>query len=386
MTSSQKGLEGFVVAQSRLGSIDGKNGFLRYCGYDIHDLVKGSWEEVVYLLWHDRLPNQSELNRFNEQLMAARTLTNDELAAVKQIPTEGHGMDALRSMVSLLAQINPDVNGLMQSETVLDSGLILTARIATLLAAWVRLRAGHEPIAPDPTLGHAANMLYMLHGRRPTEVETRALNTYLILLTEHGLNVSTFTARVVASALNDLGSAITAAIAALKGMSHGGANEFAMRTFLAIGEPERAAEEIDAMLARKERLMGVGHRIYKTEDPRVRHLRRASAELAAEPTVQYAVPDGAQGHNVAERVASTVIEHSYFQARKLFPNVEFYSAPVLYQLGFPLDCFTAVFACARVPGWTAHIREQLLENRIMRPEATYVGEDERSYVPLAERV
>jgi len=259
------------------------------------------------------------------------------------------------------------------------------ARIPTALAAWIRLRDGKEPVAPDPELDHASNLLYMIYGRRPTENEARAINTYMILLAEHSLNVSTFTGRVVTSAQNDLGSAITAAIAALKGLSHGSANEFAMRTFLDIGSPERAEEAIDELLARKERLMGVGHRIYKTEDPRVRHLRTNSAALAADPVVQENVPDGAKAHAIAERVSQVVINHPHFQARKLFPNVEFYSAPLLYQLGLPLDCFTAAFACSRLPGWTAHIREQLLDNRLMRPSAEYIGPEDREFVPLAER-
>jgi citrate synthase len=379
------GLDGTVVAQSQLGSVDGIGGRLSYCGYDIHELVEASWEEVVYLLWHGDLPQRGQLAALRERLAAERPLTPEELAMVRRLPTAGHGMDALRTMISALGQINPLLNGVMRAETILDTGLTLSARVPTLLAAWARLRAGEEPVAPDPELGHAANMLYMLHGRRPSDAEVRALDTYLILLAEHGLNVSTFTARVVSSTQNDLCSAITAAVAALKGVSHGGANEYAMRTFLAIGDPEQAAEGVEGLLARKERLMGVGHRIYKVEDPRVRHLRRHSAALATDPAVQQAVPDGARGHAVAERVAEVVLQHPHFQARKLFPNVEFYSAPLLYQLGLPLDCFTPAFACARMPCWVAHIREQLAENRLIRPEAEYVGPAERPFVPLESR-
>jgi len=386
MSTTQLGLEGAVVAESRLGSIDGIGGRLSYAGYSIHDLVQASWEEVAYLLWHGELPTTSQLTAFQEQLSAARALSAEELELVERLPTVGHGMDALRTLVSLTGQINPELSRLMRADSVLDQGLILSARVPTLLAAWVRLRNGQTPIAPDPTLGHAANMLYMLHGRQPSGAEVRALDTYMILLAEHGLNVSTFTARVISSAQNDLCSAITAAIAALKGVSHGGANEFAMRTFLAIGDPERAAQTVDELLARKERLMGVGHRVYKVEDPRVRHLRQHSAVLAADATVRAAVPGGAQAQAVAERVAEVVLQHPHFQARKLFPNVEFYSAPLLYQLGLPLDCFTAAFACARLPGWVAHIREQLNDNRLIRPEVAYVGPPERSFVPLAERI
>jgi citrate synthase len=379
------GLDGVIVARSSLASIDGTAGHLRYSGYAIHDLVQASWEEVVYLLWYGDLPNQSQLAAFKKELASQRALSEEEMAVVRAVPRTGHGMDALRSITSLISQINPEVSAMMDPENVLKSGAFLLARIPTALAAWIRLRDGKEPVAPDAELDHAANLLYMIYGRRPTENETRAINTYMILLAEHSLNVSTFTGRVVASAQNDLGSAITAAIAALKGLSHGSANEFAMRTFLSIGSPERVEEEIDALLARKERLMGVGHRIYKTEDPRVRHLRTNSAALAADPVVQKDVPNGANGHAIAERAAEVVINHPHFQARKLFPNVEFYSAPLLYQLGLPLDCFTAAFACSRLPGWTAHIREQLLDNRLMRPSAEYIGPEDRVFVPLAER-
>jgi|HigsolmetaAR206D_1030411.scaffolds.fasta_scaffold11176_1 Citrate synthase len=379
------GLDGVIVARSSLASIDGTAGYLRYSGYNIHDLVQASWEEVVYLLWNGDLPNQSQLAAFKQELASQRALSDEEMAIVRAVPRTGHGMDALRSITSLISQINPEVSAIMTPETVFKSGAFLLARIPTALAAWIRLRDGKEPVAPDPELDHASNLLYMIYGRRPTENEARAINTYMILLAEHSLNVSTFTGRVVTSAQNDLGSAITAAIAALKGLSHGSANEFAMRTFLDIGSPERAEEAIDELLARKERLMGVGHRIYKTEDPRVRHLRTNSAALAADPVVQENVPDGAKAHAIAERVSQVVINHPHFQARKLFPNVEFYSAPLLYQLGLPLDCFTAAFACSRLPGWTAHIREQLLDNRLMRPSAEYIGPEDREFVPLAER-
>jgi citrate synthase len=384
--TTSPGLDGTVVAQTRLGAIDGTAGELHYCGYTIHDLATGaSWEEVAYLLWHGELPNTAQLADLRRQLAAERSLSADELALVRALPTSGHGMDALRSMVSALAQIDPLLSAPMRPDTLLEAGLRLTARVPALLAAWARLRAGKQPVAPDPQLGQAANFLYMLHGSAPDAAAVRAFDTYQVLLVEHGLNVSTFVARVVASAQNDLGSAVTAAIAALKGVAHGGANEFAMRAFLEIGAPEHAAGYVEGLLARKQRLMGVGHRIYKVEDPRVRHLRQHSLALSERPGGEQIVPDGAQAHAVAERVAALVLEHPHFQARKLFPNVEFYSAPLLYQLGLPLDCFTAAFACARLPGWITHVREQLADNRLVRPEATYVGEVGRVFVPLNDR-
>jgi citrate synthase len=247
------------------------------------------------------------------------------------------------------------------------------------VAAYARLREGREPVQPDGDLGHAAAFLQALHGRRPAPEEEAAFNTYMVLLAEHGLNVSTFVARIVASAQNDLYAAIDAALAALKGTSHGGANEHAMRAFLAIGEPAAAPAYIEDLLARKARLMGVGHRIYRTEDPRVRHLRQHSAALAARPQA-----DG-RAHAVAQAVAAAIIDHPHFQARTLYPNVEFYSAPLLYQLGLPLDTFTLAFAMARLPGWVGHIREQLGVARLVRPEAEYVGPDPRAFVELASR-
>jgi citrate synthase len=380
------GLDGTVVAQTRLGAIDGIGGRLAYSGYDIHDLAtQASWEEVTYLLWNGDLPNGSQLAELKVRLAAERALSGEALAMLRRLPTSGHGMDGLRTAVSALGQADAQLSATLQPDAVLAQGLRLTAIVPTLLTAWIRLRAGQEPIAPDPALGHAANLLYMLHGKRPDEAAERALDTYLVLLAEHGLNVSTFVARVVASAQNDLCSAITAAVAALKGISHGGANEHAMRAFLEIGEPERAADYIEGVLARKGRLMGVGHRIYKVEDPRVRHLRRHSLALSERPMGQHVVPDGQRAHATAEQVGALVLEHPHFQSRSLFPNVEFYSAPLLYQLGFPLDTFTAAFACARMPGWVAHIREQLDVNRLVRPEAEYVGERPRAFVGLEAR-
>jgi citrate synthase len=366
MNQTHIGLDGTVVAETRLGSIDGEAGRLQFCGYDVHDLATNAhYEEVLYLLWHGELPTAAALGELQGQLAAERALTNEELALLRSLPTGGHGMDAVRTIISAMAYLHAP--GVMREETLLKEGIRLTAKLPTLISTWHRLRMGLEPVDPDPALGHAANLLLTLHGERPGPEAEAALNTYMVLLAEHGLNVSTFVARIVASAQNDLYAAICAAIAALKGLSHGGANEHAMRTFLAIGEPERVPEAIEGLLARKERLMGVGHRIYRVEDPRVRHLRSHSAALAALSAVD------ATGHAVAERVAEYISTHPHFQARKLYPNVEFYSAPLLYSLGFPLDLFTVAFACARMPGWVGHIREQLAVARLVRPEAVYVG-------------
>lgn len=372
------GLDGTIVAETRLGAIDGLAGQLSYCGYSVHELAEGaSWEEVLYLLWHGELPNAGELAALREELETERVLTEAELALVQRLPQEGHGMDVIRAGVSLLAGLHRP--GLMRASRLYAEGLRLAAKLPLLVAAWARHREGREPVTPARGRSHAAAFLEALHGRAPDAVEEAACNAYLVLLAEHGLNVSTFVARIVASAQNDLYAAVDAALAALKGVAHGGANEQAMRTFLAIGSPAAVPATVEALVARKERLMGVGHRIYRTEDPRVRHLRQHSAALAARP--------GADGsaHAVAEAVAAYVLEHPYFVERKLYPNVEFFSAPLLYQLGLPLDTFTLAFAIARVPGWVGHIGEQLEVARLVRPEAEYVGSAPRAFVPLAQR-
>jgi citrate synthase len=266
-----------------------------------------------------------------------------------------------------------------RADTMFEQGLRLTAKLPTMLATWVRLRNVQQLVPPDPTLSHAANFLFMLHGTPPDEVAARVLDNYMVVMIENGLNVATFVARVVMSTQNNISAALTAALATLKGVAHGGANEYAMRQFMAIGKPEHVDDAIEAIRSHKERLMGVGHRVYQVEDPRMRHMKRLSEQLAARPGVDNT------SHAIAQRVEEVVREHPYFTQRGLVPNVEFYSAPLLYQLGFPVDCFTVVMACARMPGWVAHLREQLADNRLVRPEATYIGPPPRPFVPLSER-
>ena len=377
-TPAARGLENVVVASTKLSAIDGTAGRLSYAGYDIHDLAeRATYEEVMFLLWYGDLPNARELRDLNARLLAERSLSESELVLVRGIPASGHGMDALRTLVSGLAQLDPHADALspQQAERI---GVRVIVKMPALISAWDRARRGLTPIAPDANLGHAANFLYMLHGQRPSPAAARAFDTYLVLLAEHGLNASTFAARVAIGAGADVYCAIVAAIGTLKGLLHGGANQKAMETFLQIGAPENAGEYIEAMLARHERLMGVGHRIYKVEDPRVRHLRRQVQALA----------DGSAGRwqAIAEQVGHVVAEHPHFIKRQLNPNVEFYSAPLLYSLGLPLDLFTAAFAMSRIAGWMAHIREQLADNRLIRPKADYSGPAPRAFVPLEQRV
>lgn len=374
-----RGLDNVVVARSRLSAIDGIGGNLIYAGYHIHELAgRASFEEVVYLLWYGELPTAAELAAFQARLAAARGLSADELALVHSVPASGHGMDALRTLVSGLAQLDAQADAIDDRATE-QIGVRVLATMPVLLAAWERHRHGAEPIAPNPALPHAANFLYMLRGTPPSAAEAHAFDTYLVLLAEHGLNASTFAARVAVGAGADLYCALVAAIATLKGIFHGGANQKAMETFLAIGTPEHAADYIAAMLERGERLMGVGHRIYKVEDPRVRHLRHAVQALAAENS------SASNWQAIADAVGQLVAEHSHFTRRQLNPNVEFYSAPLLYSLGLPLDVFTAAFALSRTAGWIGHIREQLADNRLIRPKSDYTGPALRGFVPLGQR-
>lgn len=372
-----RGLENVVVASTRLSAIDGVAGRLSYVGFDIHELAeRASFEEVVYLLWHGELPRAPELAAFSGRLAAERALSADELALVRGIPAGGHGMDALRTLLSGLAMLDAQADGVSPPE-VERIGLRVLAKAPTLIAAWDRMRRGAAPIAPDPALAHAANFLYMLRGEVPADAEAAAFNTYLVLLAEHGLNASTFAARVAIGAQADVYCALVAAIGTLKGLLHGGANQKAMESFLAIGDPEQAAEYIEALLARQGRLMGVGHRIYKVEDPRVRHLRRQVAALAQGGASRWQA--------IADAVGRVVAEHPHFTRRQLNPNVEFYSAPLLYTLGLPLDLFTAAFALSRVAGWVGHIGEQLADNRLIRPKADYSGPAARGFVALESR-
>lgn len=378
MTTLGLDIDGTIVGTSTLSEVDGPAGRLSYRGYDLHDLVtQATWEEVVHLLWYGELPTESQLATLHQRFAAERILAAEEVALLHALPAELHGMDAIRSIVSLLSALyRPAV---MTHEHLLDEGVRLTAKLPSLLATWIRLRYNQDPVPPDPTLGQAANFLRMLTGTNPDDVATHALDTYMVILAENGLNVSTFVACVVASTHNDILAAITAALATLKGVAHGGANEQAMRTFQAIGSPANVEDYIEGMLTRKERLMGVGHRVFEVEDPRMRHMRQQSQALAER------FGSDATMHGVAMRVAEVISTHPYYQFRNLYPNVEFYSAPLLCQLGFPVDCFTAVFACARMPGWIAHIHEQLTNRRLVRPEAEYVGVPQREFVPLARR-
>ncbi|MDI3339144.1 MAG: citrate/2-methylcitrate synthase [Sphaerobacter sp.] len=373
-----RGLEGIVVAESELSLVDGTNGRLFYRGYEIHDLVESaSFEEVLYLLWYGELPTRAQLADLTAQLVAARTLSDHVMTVLRALPRGGEPIDALRVGVTVMGMEDADAFDLSR-EGLLARSIRLAGAMPTMLAAYDRLRRGAEPVAPDPELGHAANFLYMLRGERASELQERAMEVYFVLLAEHSMNASTFSARVTLSALSDIYSAVSSALGTLKGDAHGGANRRAMEMLLAIGSADRAAEYVEESLRIKRRLMGLGHRIYKTRDPRVDHLMRYSQAVAAEQ-------GDTTWHDLATRLEQITSQHPYFLERKLYPNVEFYSAPLLYALLGAPDLMPAAFALSRIGGWTANLLEQAAANRIIRPQAAYVGPAPRPYVPLEQR-
>ena len=371
------GLEGVVATSSALCYLDGEQGVLAYCGYDIHDLAEqASFEEVCYLLWHRRLPTRAELGDLQSALVAARPLPGQVVRLMKSLPATADAMDLLRTLVSALGHYDADAP---DNSPAADyrKAIRLTSQISSLVATLGRVNAGGGPIEPDPVLGHAANFLYMLTGERPSALATRALDVALVLHADHELNASTFAARVVAATMSDVHSAIVAAIGALKGPLHGGANADVMRMLLEIGpdQPaEKAEDVVRAKLARKEKIPGFGHRVYRTEDPRATHLRQMSRDLgqrAGQPI----------WFEMSKRIEALVRSE-----KQLNPNVDFYSASTYYALGIPIDLFTPIFAMSRMSGWTAHVLEQHANNRLIRPRAEYVGpEHPQRFTPIDQR-
>ncbi|HVG69590.1 MAG TPA: citrate synthase [Vicinamibacterales bacterium] len=357
------GLEDVVVTASSICYLDGEKGVLAYCGYDIHDLARGAtFEEVCYLLWHRRLPTRAELGDLQSQLAAARPIPEPIVRLMRSLPAVD-GMDALRTITSALAHYDAEANDASPAAQY-RKAVRLTAQIGTVVAAWGRLTGGGAPIAPDPVLGHAANFLYMLTGERPNALATKAFDVALILHADHELNASTFAGRVAAATLTDIYSAVVAAIGTLKGPLHGGANADVMRMLLDLGETasgERVDQFVRGKFARKEKIAGFGHRVYKTEDPRATHLRQMSRDL------------GKRAGSTAWFEMSQRMEALVKSEKKLNPNVDFYSASMYYTLGIPIDLYTPIFAVSRMSGWTAHILEQYANNRLIRPRADYVG-------------
>ena len=373
------GLEDVVAGESAICYLDGDRGVLAYHGYDIHGLADAergvSFEETCYLLWHGRLPNRAELGDLKTQLAAARVLPEPVMRAMRSLPAVD-GMDALRTLTSILGHYDPDASDRSQQAAYRKS-VRLTGQLGSLVATWGRMAAGGGAIDPDPALGHAANFLYLLTGQRPSALATRAFDVSLVLHADHELNASTFVARVAAATLTDVHSAIVGAIGALKGPLHGGANADVMKMLLEIGKDagvERAEANVRARLARKEKISGFGHRVYRTEDPRATHLRRFS-KLLGEKSGQ------PQWFEMSQRIEEIVKTE-----KKLNPNVDFYSASMFYSLGIPVDLYTPIFAVSRISGWTAHVLEQYANNRLIRPRTDYIGPKyPQQVLPLEQR-
>ena len=369
-----RGLNGVYFDRSETCFIDGRAGTLQYRGYSIHDLAEHStFEETAYLLLHGGLPDRARLAGFDAELKAARALPGPVIDAIRLV-RDAHPMDVLRTAVSALAAFDPETADKSHDAT-LRKGVRLTAQVPTAIMAHHAIRRGRDPVEPHPGLSHAANFLYMLDGAAPSEDAARLMDTDLILHAEHGSNASSFTARVVTGTQADLHSAITAAVAALSGPSHGGAAENVMQMAREIGEPERAAAYVKRLRAHSEPIMGFGHRVYRAEDPRARHLREGVRRLSAEKgeprwyaileAVQEAMrPYGRLGVNV---------------------NVDFFAGVIYYLHGIPQDLFVPIFAVGRVPGWTVQVLEQMENNILLRPLLHYVGPLDQPYVPIDER-
>ncbi len=373
MSITAAGLEGVVAGESEICYIDGHQGILSYRGYNINVLAENAtFEEVVHLLWTGRLPRQVELDQLKAELVSHRAIpvrVAEFLKGVSSAPP----MDVLRTAVSMLSLDDPLARDTSAAANAVKATKLM-ARTATIVTTYHRLRTGQTLIEGDPGLGLAANFLYTLTGKRPDELMERAFDVALTLHADHELNASTFAARVTAATLSDIYSAVTSAIGALKGPLHGGANEDVIRMLLEVGDPERAVERVLDMFARKVKIPGFGHRVYRTDDPRATHLRMMSEELGRRT-----------GHQslflMSERVEQTVRKE-----KQLNPNVDFYSASTYYSLGIPIDLFTPVFAVSRMSGWTAHVLEQYRNNRLIRPRAEYLGNpDGMPWIPMDAR-
>jgi len=372
-SSAAAGLRGVVAAQSAIGDVNGEEGKLIYQGYDIHDLATNStFEEVVFLLWNGRLPSARELMDLEKELRANYAVPDDVLELMQRYPKDADPMDVLRTSVSSLDFYDKDGHG-TDREAALRTAIKLTGQIGTIAAAWDRIRNGNDPIVPDSTLSIAENFLYMLRGEKPDADEARMFDIALILHADHELNASTFTTRVVAGTLADMYGAVTAGIAALAGPLHGGANTAVMKSLLEIGSVEAVDAWVEDALEHKRKIMGIGHAVYKTEDPRATWLRKFSKQMAEKK-------GESKWFDMSQRIESLMHEK-----KGMYPNVDFYSASTYYLMGIALDMYTPIFAVSRISGWTGHILEQYGNNKLIRPRAEYIGARDQKYVPIEER-
>ncbi len=369
-----RGLKGVYFDRSRVCFIDGRVGELRYRGYSIHDLAeKSTFEETCHLLLKGELPTRAELQAFEAELNAARKLPA-EIYKLIEITKNAHPMEVLRTAVSALGAFDPDVAD-NSPEAILRKGIRLTSQVPMIVAAHEHIRNGRQPVAPDPSLGHAANFLYMLKGKAPSADTARLMDLDMILHAEHGSNASAFTARVVAGTEANLHAAMAAAVAALSGPAHGGAAENVMLMAQEVGEAANAAEYVRRKRANKEPVMGFGHRVYRAEDPRARHMRAGVEKLSVE-----------RGQPRWYQILEALVEAMKPYARHgVNVNVDFYAGVVYYLNGIPADLFVPIFAVGRVPGWTVQVLEQMENNILIRPLTLYNGPEPRDYVPLEKR-
>jgi citrate synthase len=368
-----KGLEGVLAGETSISDVDGHRCQLIYRGYHIDELVgRATYEEVSYLLLNGALPTRRQLADWTAQLVAARPLDPAVLSLLQALPTQANPMALLRTAVSILGLFEPDTDH-DSLEPLRGQAVRTIAKTPTIVAAISRLRAGAHPLAPKPQLGQAANFLYMLLGKEPAAEQAKALDAYFVLLADHGFNASTFTARTVTGTQSDYYSAITAAIGSLKGPLHGAANRKAMDMLVDIGTVEGVEPYVQRTLADHKRFMGFGHRVYKGEDPRAKHLKGIARRL------------GEAAGELKWFALSERLQEAVFRAKQLYINVDFYSASLLHYLGIPVELFTTMFACARIAGWSAHVIEQTASNRLIRPLSLYVGPRDLRFIPLDQR-
>ncbi len=378
MAEVNTGLEGIVVAQQDISFIDGEKGELVYRGYHIDELApNASFEEVVYLLWHGKLPNSEELGILNERLTTRRDLNKDHLNLIQSMPRNALPMSVCRTGVSQIGLYDPEKLTFDRETSLLKADDIL-AKMPTIMAAFARYRKGLRPLPAREDLSHAGNFLWMLNGKEPTPEATDALDMYLVLLAEHGFNASTFACRVTSATWAGMYSSVVSGIGTLSGHAHGGAVQEAMNQFKEIGNLDNVEPWFEGCISSKKRIMGIGHRVYKALDPRAPHLR-AKVEALAEQS------DNRKWFDIAARLEELAANHPYFQERKLYPNVDYYSAPLLHMLGLDMDMFTPMFAISRIAGWAAHIMAQYENNRLIRPRAEYIGPKGLHWTPLEER-
>ena len=379
-TVVDRGLEGVVVGSTQLSNVEGGVGRLTYRGYDIDELApNATFEEVVHLLLYGHLPNRSELDMLKRELGSRRSLPEPLINAMQNVPKTAWPMDVLRTIVSGLGLFSP-VNAHGEHLSDVHTAIELIAKTPTIVAAWDRIRRGLDPVEPRADLSQAGNFLYMRTGKVPHAIEENALDTYFVLLADHSYNASTFAARVAASTRADVYAAVTAALATLQGDLHGGAASAAYHTLTEVKTPERGEAYVRDVLGRGDRIMGMGHREYKVRDPRARHLEAMAQKLATHV-------GKSKWYDTAHALeeASRKVLQEKKPDNTIYANVDFYTAPVLADLDIPGDEFTCMFACGRIAGWTGHILEQLADNRLIRPQATYDGPEVGPYVPIEKR-